>query len=70
MKISIAGDGKFDSPGIGIIKFQVWNQNVFLGWAAKNCTYVLQSLQTKKIIGVWVADKSMVNTYLSLIAHL
>lgn len=42
------------------IQFWVLNKNPFSGWSAKNCTSVLQSLQTKKIIGVWVADKSMV----------
>ena len=59
-KISIAGDGKFDSPGRGLFQFGICYQDICLGWSAKNCTYVLQSLETKKIIGVWVADKSMV----------
>lgn len=44
--VAVAGDGKFDSPG----------------WAAKHCTYVIQSLLTKKIIGIWVAEKSMVTS--------
>ena len=44
--ISMAGDGKYDSPG----------------WAAKYCTYIVQSLQSKKIVGLWVAEKSMASS--------
>ena len=33
---------------------------LFLGWTAKHCTYIVQSLQSKKIVGLWVAEKSMV----------
>ena len=44
-KTDLAGDGKFDSPG----------------WGAKFCTYVLQSLKNRKIVGIWVANKSMIS---------
>ena len=42
--IQLAGDGKFDSPG----------------WTAQYCTYILQDLKDKRIVGLWVAHKSMV----------
>ena len=44
-KTDLAGDDKFDSPG----------------WGAKFCTYVLQSLKNRKIVGIWVANKSMIS---------
>ena len=41
-----------------------------LGWSAQFCTYVLQALETKKIIGLWVASTSMVcyfdNVYIEI----
>ena len=55
----MAGDGKYDSPGAGNL-MKTFYLDSFLGWAAKYCTYIVQSLQTKKIVGLWVADKSMV----------
>ena len=45
-KLSLAGDGRFDSPG----------------FCAKLCTYSIQSLQSKKIIALWVAAKHVVKS--------
>ena len=59
MEVAMAGDGKYDSPGAGNL-MKTFYLDSFLGWAAKYCTYIVQSLQTKKIVGLWVADKSMV----------
>ena len=45
----------------------VSHKSIFSGWAAKNCTYIVQSLESKKIVGLWVADKSMVNICIGLL---
>ena len=44
MGSKFAGDGRFDSPG----------------WSAKFCTYVIQALRTKKIVGFMVACKHQI----------
>ena len=62
MEVAMAGDGKYDSPGAGR-KMKTFYFDLFLGWAAKYCTYIVQSLETKKIVGLWVADKSMVKIF-------
>ena len=35
---------------------------MILGYSAQFCTYSIQSLKTKKVLSLWVAEKSMVGT--------
>ena len=59
-QVDFAGDGKYDSPGIPIFFFSSFWPTIITGYSAQYCTYVIQELKEKKIVGDLVAHKYMV----------
>ena len=60
--VRLAGDGQFDSPG-ELLQYTIIEYcNISIpGFTAAYCSYSVQDLDTKKIIGLYVAEKKMVN---------